>query len=72
MSNFNPEGLSVFAPFSFEFYLNYEVNIEIQGLSRCVRTLDSCVDWSFDNLPGIHTIPGFKPLRLVNGFIIRK
>ena len=30
---FYPEGLSVFAPFSFEFYFNYEVSIEIQGLS---------------------------------------
>ena len=30
---FYPEGLSVFAPFSLEFYLNYRVSIEIQGLS---------------------------------------
>ena len=30
---FFPEGLSVFAPFSLEFYLNYKVSIEIQGLS---------------------------------------
>ena len=30
---FYPEGPSVFAPFSLEFYLNYRVNIEIQGLS---------------------------------------
>ena len=28
------EGLSVFAPLSLEFYLNYRVNIEIQGFSR--------------------------------------
>ena len=28
-----PEGLSVFAPFSLEFYLNYKLSIEIQGLS---------------------------------------
>ena len=30
---FYPEGLSVFAFFSLEFYLNYKVSIEIQGLS---------------------------------------
>ena len=31
---FYPEGLSVFAPFSLEFYIHYKVSIEIQGLSR--------------------------------------
>ena len=46
---FYPEGLSVFSPFSLEFYLNYKVSIEIQGLSstdcnfqglsRCTQTL---------------------------------
>ena len=36
---FYPEGLSLFAPFSLESNLNYKVSIEIQGLSRCVRTL---------------------------------
>ena len=30
---FYPKGLSVFAPFSLEFYLNYKVGIEIQGRS---------------------------------------
>ena len=30
---FYPKGLSAFAPFSLEFYLNYRVSIEIQGLS---------------------------------------
>ena len=34
---FYPEGLSVFAPFSLEFYLNYKVSIEIQGLSRVFK-----------------------------------
>ena len=29
-----PKCLSVFAPFSLEFYLNYKVSIEIQALSR--------------------------------------
>ena len=29
-----PEGLSVFAPFSLEFYLNYKVSLEIQGFPR--------------------------------------
>ena len=28
-----PEGLSVFAPFTLEFYLNYRVSIEVLGLS---------------------------------------
>ena len=46
---FYPEGLSVFAPFSLKYYLNYKVSIEIQGLSstdcnfqglsRCTQTL---------------------------------
>ena len=30
---FYPEGLSVFAPFSLEFYIHYKVSIEIQGPS---------------------------------------
>ena len=30
---FYPKGLSAFAPFSLEFYLNYRVSIEILGLS---------------------------------------
>ena len=30
---FHPEALSVFAPFSLEFYLNNKVRIKIQGLS---------------------------------------
>ena len=30
---FYPEGLSVFTPFSLEFYVHYKVSIEIQGLS---------------------------------------
>ena len=29
---FYPEGLSVFAPFSLEFYLNDKVSIDIQGV----------------------------------------
>ena len=40
---FYPEGLSVFAPFSLEFYLNYKglssTDCNFQGLSRCMRTL---------------------------------
>ena len=31
--SFYPKGFSVFAPSSLEFYLNYKVSIEIQGLS---------------------------------------
>ena len=45
---FHPKGLSLYAPFSLNFYLNYKISIEIQklsytdcnfqGLSRCVQT----------------------------------
>ena len=28
----------MYAPFSLEFYLNYKISIEIQGLSRCMQT----------------------------------
>ena len=30
---FYPQGLSVFAPFPLQFYLNYKFSIEVQGLS---------------------------------------
>ena len=33
INNIHAEALSVFAPFSLEFYLNYKVRIKIQGLS---------------------------------------
>ena len=43
----------MFAPFSFEFYLNYEVSIEIQGLSSPLIFIlkfkdfqDACEPWT--------------------------
>ena len=48
------EGLSVFAPFSLEFYLNYRVSIEIGGLSRpWIFVLKYC---QYTNWVGLSTL----------------
>ena len=50
------QGLSVCAPFSLELYLNYYVSIEIQGLSRCMRTLP---------IQGVYHPPPPTPMRTI-------